>query len=175
MLSTRNIQFKNGKKKSQPKYLDPFTIEHDMAEGSMPLVWHSLLFTGSMHPVFHVSLLKPYQADSYSKPLPPEPEVEEGIPLYKVEKILSTGFVISDIFLRTIHSSKSSMPSLSQCSFRHGHPCWGRYVVVQSPCTKCFLSESDYDSSRFACRDSFRNLCLNCSILCLNCCITHAV
>ena len=47
-------------------------------------------------------------------------------------------------------------------------------VEVQSHCTICFLSESDYDSSRFACRDSFRNLCLNCSILCLNCCITHA-
>ena len=41
-------------------------------------------------PVFHVSLLKPYHADAYSKPLPPEPEVEEGIPKYKVEKILST-------------------------------------------------------------------------------------
>ena len=34
-------------------------------------------------PVFHVSLLKPYHADAYSKPLPPEPEVEDGIPMYR--------------------------------------------------------------------------------------------
>ena len=89
MLSTRNIQFKNGKKKFHPKYIGPFPIEH-MVEGSNNAARLTLPANYRIHPVFHVSLLKPYHPDAYSKPLPPEPEVEEGIPFYKVEKILST-------------------------------------------------------------------------------------
>lgn len=45
--------------------------------------------TYRIHPVFHVSLLKEYHESMAVKPLPPSPEIIDGVPFYKVEQILS--------------------------------------------------------------------------------------
>ena len=90
LLSTRNLRFKTGKKKLHPKYIGPFQIL-DMIPGSNNAARLDLPKSYSrIHPVFHVSLFKPYHADANSLPHAPEPLVEDGIPMYTVEKILST-------------------------------------------------------------------------------------
>ena len=87
MLSTRNLKFRSGVKKLHPKFIGPFSIIEMVGENAARLALPS---TYRIHPVFHVSLLKEYKADAASQPLPPEPLVEDGVPYYKVEKILST-------------------------------------------------------------------------------------
>ena len=42
-----------------------------------------------IHPVFHVSLFKPFQRGLNFVPLPPDPEIVDGIPFYKMEQLLS--------------------------------------------------------------------------------------
>jgi hypothetical protein len=42
-----------------------------------------------IHPVFHVSLLKPFKHSDSSTPVPATPEVEDGVPFYQVESLLS--------------------------------------------------------------------------------------
>ena len=90
-LSTRNLKFKSGKKKLHPKYIGPFKIV-DMVPGSNNAARLALPASYSrIHPVFHVSLFKPYHADPHSNNPPVvEPPVEDGMPMYAVEKILST-------------------------------------------------------------------------------------
>jgi hypothetical protein len=89
MLSTRNLKFKKGVKKLHPKFIGPFTIDAMIGTSgnAARLILPSTY--SRVHHVFHVSLFKPYKEDARSQPLPPEPEVEEGLPLYKVERILS--------------------------------------------------------------------------------------
>ena len=41
------------------------------------------------HPVFHVSLLRPFKSHESSRPVPVEPIVYDGLPLYQVESFLS--------------------------------------------------------------------------------------
>jgi transposase InsO family protein len=90
-LSTRNLKFKTGRKKLHPKYIGPFKIL-DMVPGSNNAARLALPASYSrIHPVFHVSLLKPYHEDPHSDSPPAvEPPVEDGMPMYAVEKILST-------------------------------------------------------------------------------------
>ena len=90
LLSTRNLKFKKGVKKFHPKYIGPFQITEIIPGSADNAVRLELPATYSrIHPVFHVSLLKIYRASATSSPLPPSPSVEDGIPLYKVENILS--------------------------------------------------------------------------------------
>ena len=91
LLSTRNLKFKVGKKKLHPKFIGPFKIL-SMVPGSNNAAKLDLPKSYSrIHPVFHVSLLKTYHAGTNVIPVaPPEPLVEDGIPMYSVEKILST-------------------------------------------------------------------------------------
>ena len=89
MLSTRNLKFKTGKKKFHPKYIGPFPIEC-MVGGDTPQAAKLTLPSGyTIHPVFHVSLFKPYRSGTNDIPSPPEPDIVDGLPYYKVDKILS--------------------------------------------------------------------------------------
>jgi hypothetical protein len=87
LLSTRNLKFRSGVKKLHPRYIGPFPIlgmaGQNAARLQLPPAYEKI------HPVFHVSLLKPFQASGTFHPLPP-PEVVDGVSYYEVEKILST-------------------------------------------------------------------------------------
>jgi len=88
MLSTKNLRFKKGIKKLHPKYIGPFTIEKMV--GSNNAAKLVLPDSYKIHPVFHVSLFKPFNESIQFRPLPPvEPDVVDGVPTYTVETILS--------------------------------------------------------------------------------------
>jgi len=88
LLSTRNFKFKSGVKKLHPKYIGPFKILKMVGQNSAKL---QLPATYSrVHPVFHVSLFREYRAGPSALKPPPDPEVVDGVPFFKVEKILST-------------------------------------------------------------------------------------
>lgn len=86
LLSTKNLQFKVGTRKFHPKFVGPFVIEKMISEVAAKL---KLPSTYGIHNVFHVCLLKHYKSGGSFKPLPPDPEIIDGEPYYKVEKILS--------------------------------------------------------------------------------------
>jgi hypothetical protein len=86
LLSSRNIQLQHPSKLN-PKFLGPFPILKlvglNAAQLQLPEDWH-------IHPVFHVSLLRPFKHDA-SQPVSqsPLPKVIDGTPYYTVESILS--------------------------------------------------------------------------------------
>lgn len=88
MLSTKNINFAFGKKKFHPKYLGPFVID-SIIGNHRNAVRLRLPASYKIHPVFHVSLIKPYKAGSSPVPPPIEPEIVDGAPYFKVETILA--------------------------------------------------------------------------------------
>jgi hypothetical protein len=88
LLSTKNLKFQWGKKKFHPKYIGPFKIIQ-MHPGNTSAKLELPANYSRIHPVFHVSLFRPYHAGHTSQPLPPAPDVEDGMPVYTMEKILS--------------------------------------------------------------------------------------
>ncbi len=86
LLSTRNLKFKTGVRKLHPAWIGPFKIEKmagkNAAKLELPAEYSRL------HPVFHVSLLKPYK-EGVKALKPPAPELIAGELYYKVERILS--------------------------------------------------------------------------------------
>jgi hypothetical protein len=88
LLSTKNLKFKKGVKKLHPKYIGPFQII-SMEPGANSAKLELPKSYSRIHPVFHVSLFKEFKPQASSMALPPEPAVEDGLPYYKVEQILS--------------------------------------------------------------------------------------
>jgi hypothetical protein len=86
LFSTKNLKVKEGVRKLQPRYIGPFTIVKMVGKNAAKLDFPS---TYKIHPVVHVSLLKPYRSDGSFRPLPPAPESIGGHQYYKVERILS--------------------------------------------------------------------------------------
>jgi hypothetical protein len=87
-LSSKNIQVPGkGKRKLLPKYLGPFTISEmvgpNAARLALPATWR-------IHPVFHVSLLRPYTATAEHPAHPRRlPRVVDGLPDYTVQSLIS--------------------------------------------------------------------------------------
>jgi hypothetical protein len=89
MLSTRNINFVQGKKKFHPKFIGPFQIE-SVIGAHRNAVKLKLPSSYRIHPVFHVSLLKAFKPGGViPKPHDIAPDIVDGIPYYKVETILA--------------------------------------------------------------------------------------
>jgi hypothetical protein len=89
LLSTKNIRLRRtGDKSSTPKlmprFIGPFSITHVVGKGAYALKLPSHM---KIHPVFHVSLLRPYHHDVERVQPPPDPiELEDG-PEYFVQGI----------------------------------------------------------------------------------------
>ena len=93
-LSTKNIRFKGRSRKLEAKYLGPFRVLEKIGQVAYRLELPEEL--SRIHPVFHVSLLKPCYADhrGQGKSLPALPELELDDEGYEVDAILDS--VIED-------------------------------------------------------------------------------
>ena len=93
MLNAQNINNPVDKSRStrklSPKYLGPFTITHIISTTTYKL---DLPNTLKVHPVFHISMLKPYHETpdefEHITPLPPITIPETNKKEYEVENIL---------------------------------------------------------------------------------------
>lgn len=88
MLSTKYIQLKvPGVNKLLPKYVGPFKVAKVLSDVSYKLELPACM---RCHPVFHLSLLKPYHKDSRHQPAPPpfEFDEEEGL-WYEIDGCLN--------------------------------------------------------------------------------------
>ena len=87
LLSSRNLKFKDGVRKLHPKFLGPYKIIQMVGKNAAKLELPKAY--SRIHPVFHVSLFKEYKAGPNALKPPPAPQVVDGIPFFKVDKILS--------------------------------------------------------------------------------------
>ena len=97
LLSTRNIKFKlGGATKFWPKFIGPFQItqiikdphSHNL-QADVTAVKLKLPTSCRLHPVFHVSLLKPFHTRPGQYPVCPEYDVDQnGLPLFVPQTIL---------------------------------------------------------------------------------------
>jgi hypothetical protein len=95
LLSTRNINFvsKGPTNKLNPKYIGPFEIVERVGEVAYKLNLPIDMIKNRVHPVFHVSLLKPYVIserfiDREQLRPPPEEFSVDQEPKWEVEKLL---------------------------------------------------------------------------------------
>ena len=86
LLDTRNIRTRQAKKKLNDRFPGPFTVLEPVGRQSYRLELSSQ-YTG-IHPVFHCSLLEPYQRRAGEEP--PAPILIEDVEEWEVEKILDT-------------------------------------------------------------------------------------
>ena len=88
LLSTRHFTFKAvGTRKFMPKYIGPFKVLKLAGPVACKL---ELPSSYTVHPVFHVSLLKPYcSSETTAAPPPPLQVDSDGMPVYEVEQILA--------------------------------------------------------------------------------------
>ncbi|SGY80360.1 BQ5605_C008g05368 [Microbotryum silenes-dioicae] len=90
LLNRKNIQTSRPSSKLDSHKLGPFRIQRIISPAAFKL---ELPASMKIHPVFHVSLLEPYQANSLasrcSNP-PPPPEIINGEEEYQVEQILDS-------------------------------------------------------------------------------------
>ena len=86
-LSTTNLRMACPSKKLAPKFIGPFSVKKKLNEVSYELILPNSL---KIHPVFHVSLLKPTVLDPFPDrgPGPPEPVMVDGDEEYEVEAIV---------------------------------------------------------------------------------------
>ena len=88
LLSTTNIHLRHAgdtttTKKLLPRWVGPFPVVKTVGSVAYKLTLPS---SWKIHPVFHVSLLKPYRSDGRVQP--PQPLVVDGELYFYVEKIL---------------------------------------------------------------------------------------
>lgn len=87
-LSTRDIRLKASSRKLAPRFIGPFEVQSVLGPTSVRLRLPDSL---KVHPVFHVSLLKPVVSSPLCPPSdpPPPPIIVDGHPAYLVDKILA--------------------------------------------------------------------------------------
>jgi hypothetical protein len=75
--------------KLMPRYIDPYAVLAKVGKVSYHL---TLDTTMKVHPVSHVSLLKPYHGDGVYQP-PPLPYQLDGDTVYLVSRVLDHGYI----------------------------------------------------------------------------------
>jgi hypothetical protein len=116
LLSTEHIRLKSvGTQKLLPRFIGPFVIEQRHGESAYRLKLPESL---KVHPVFHVSLLKPYRSDGRCQPPPPPVFYsDEGEPHYEVEQILQH---------REVHRGRKQVKQflIKWAGYGHEHNTW---------------------------------------------------
>jgi transposase InsO family protein len=92
LLSTKNLKYTRGlARKLLPRFVGPFEVARTIDKGSetvaaqlhLPPDWHARI-----HPVFHVSLLRPYRTDGVIQPPPLIHWELSGDEIFELERIL---------------------------------------------------------------------------------------
>uniref|UniRef100_A0A3B3XW38 Gypsy retrotransposon integrase-like protein 1 n=1 Tax=Poecilia mexicana TaxID=48701 RepID=A0A3B3XW38_9TELE len=86
-LSTRDITLKSFNKKLSPRFIGPYEISSILSPTSVRLKLPDCL---RIHPVFHVSLIKPVVSSPLCPPSEPPPPARDidGVPVYSVRRIV---------------------------------------------------------------------------------------
>ena len=129
LLSTKNLRLRNDEReiarmKLLPKYIGPYTILEKVGPVAYKL---DLPTSTKIHPVFHVSLLKPYNDPDVvhaSKPLPAPLDWLDGIPTFEVNKILNHKEVLSG-------RKRSVAYLVSWKGFDEEHDSWEPYANLK--------------------------------------------
>jgi hypothetical protein len=134
MLHTKNFRFK-GARKLMPRWLGPFTVNTEVSPVAYRL--ELPLNMRRVHPVFHVSLLKPYKLDPGREVqcLLPTLEDEDG-PVFEVEDILDH----RDVPLYVTESGKPSKRTRREYlikwkGYTAEHNCWEPKTNVEPGCS----------------------------------------
>ena len=87
LLSTLNVHLQTpGTQKLLPRYIGPFTVSQVINPVAYRLdLPHEMR---RIHPVFHVSLLRPYRSDGTVQPPHAPLYYEDGVPIWEVEVVL---------------------------------------------------------------------------------------
>ncbi|XP_047233464.1 uncharacterized protein LOC124875376 [Girardinichthys multiradiatus] len=88
-LSTRDVPLKSLSRKLSPRFIGPYSIESLVGPASVRL---RLPVSFRIHPVFHVSQIKPVQTRTLCPPAvpPPAPRDFQGHPAYSVHRIVAS-------------------------------------------------------------------------------------
>uniref|UniRef100_A0A8C6NU91 Gypsy retrotransposon integrase-like protein 1 n=1 Tax=Nothobranchius furzeri TaxID=105023 RepID=A0A8C6NU91_NOTFU len=88
-LSSADLPLKGGARKMQPRFIGPFPITKVINPVAVRLELPRAL---RVHPVFHVSKLKPERLCPLQTPpaVPPAPRIVDGGPVYSVNKLLAS-------------------------------------------------------------------------------------
>src|SRR6266481_755817 len=124
-------------KKLNYKWLGPYVIDKVISQNAYRLKLPSSF--GQVHPVFSVTLLRPYAADPIPEreehhPPPPPPVIRDGVEEYKVEKILDSrlfrgkieylvcwkGYGVEEDEWRPVQDIRGSKRLVA--AFHHAHP-----------------------------------------------------
>uniref|UniRef100_A0A8C5MC00 Gypsy retrotransposon integrase-like protein 1 n=1 Tax=Leptobrachium leishanense TaxID=445787 RepID=A0A8C5MC00_9ANUR len=88
-LSTKNIRLSCPSKKLGPKFIGPYIVQRILSPVTVRL---KLPRTVRLHPVFHVSLLKPWTPPLGPSVTPPPPTLVDGESEYEIESILDSRY-----------------------------------------------------------------------------------
>ena len=124
-------------KKLDYKWLGPYVVERVISHSAYRLKLPASF--GNIHPVFSVTLLRPFEGDSIAErqkrhPPPPPPIVRNSIEEYEVEKILDSqifrgkveylvrwkGYGVEEDEWRPIRDVQGSKQLIAE--FHHTHP-----------------------------------------------------
>ena len=93
LLSTKNLSLEDGSgnRKLHPKFCGPFRVTEKINDVTYRLNLSQPMVDRKIHNAFHISLLKPYHEDSFSRQDPPPDPIQfsDGHEEYEVEKILA--------------------------------------------------------------------------------------
>ena len=125
LLSTRNLTLQaKGTRKFLPKFIGPFTIKEFIGKVAVRL---QLPHNYCIHPVFHVSLIRPYHQSEHTITPPPPLQVDaDGIPIYEVEEVLEH---------RPLKQNRQNTWQflIKWTGYGHEHNSWEPYSNIANP------------------------------------------